>query len=710
MRVASNVRRRIAAGALAALLAALVAFVAFGGGDGSSPSATTTVAEQAAEDTNDRGGDADEVPTDPRFDAAGRKAERELSVADDEDAWAVPDAVSRPLDRLWDDERGAYVSPGGRISTRLNAELLRLHAAAAQAGHDGPARRDARVRRIVAYLTGPAYIDSTEGERFGGSRHNSIHVPGWRQSSSRVVNQHPSIDATVARGLRGAWLAREGTELSGKLRDDLRRTVVAVASSKEFRAPNRLLNQINWNADLYAAAATVSGDETLLREDYREQLQWFVDHAHEPTVEGGRPNLSRGNGFFYQPEADPQATLNRSDTVEYASIVLGALRYYDEAVQAGMKPLDEDDRATMTAWATHTIDGGWTPSGYLNWETGKAASRLHLRQYWALALDGVANGTRGSAGLTRRDPADADRLISRGEELFRRWAADAGSVLLPATSFNYPSRFVGVRNNRTTASVRLAATVAEWTASCGCRGRLTPPAAADAPLRIRFDPQFRRLAVNGPRYATAISPTAIPTGGGLEPAWILDANASSLGALGGGGQGSLGLRIVADGRTLLDTQPGPTRAGALGLRPVTKDPDAYTGRIAFGESVVRVTHRFEPDRIVTTYLVDPRREVEVRIRLPSAGRGGRVRCGPGVLGLPPRGRLPGCERGEDYVVRSAGGASMHVGLVGLTPGGVLSRSRPAARSTVPRPGSQATVRIRLDERTSITRVMRPDAD
>lgn len=710
MRVAPNVRRRIAAGALAALLAALLAFVVFGGGDGAGPSATTTVAEEAAEDTNDRGGDADEVPTDPRFDAAGRKAERDLSVSDDEDAWAVPDAVSRPVDRLWDEKRGAYVSPGGRISTRLNAELLRLHAAAAQAGHEGPARHDARVRRLVAYLTGPAYVDTAEGEEFGGSRHNSIHVPGWRQSSSKVVNQHPSIDATVARGLRAAWLAREQTKLSGKLRDDIRRDVVAVASSQEFRAPNRLLNQINWNADLYAAAATVSGDETLLREDYREQLQWFVDHAHEPTVEGGRPNLSRGDGFFYQPEADSQTTLNRSDTVEYASIVLGALRYYDEAVQAGMRPLDDDDRATMTAWANHTIDADWTPSGYLNWETGKAGSRLHLRQYWALALDGVANGTRGSVGLTKRDPRDGDRLISRGEELFRRWASDAGSVLLPATSFNYPSRFVGVRNNRTTASVRLAATIAEWAASCGCRGTLAPTLAAKAPLQIRFDPEFRRLAVNGPRYSTAISPTAVPTGGGLEPAWLLDADATSLGALGGGGQGSLGLRLVAGRQTLLDTQPGPTRAGALGLRPVTKEQDAYTGRVALGDSVVRVTHRFEPDRIVTTYLVDPRRDVEVLIRLPSAGKGGTVRCGRGTLGLPPRGRLPGCKRGEDYVVRSAGGATMHVGLVGLTPGGVLTKSRPGVRSTVPRPGSQATVRIRLNKRTSITRVMRPDAD
>ncbi|WP_026912569.1 hypothetical protein [Patulibacter minatonensis] len=711
MKAAPKHRRRIAAAALAALLAALLAFVAFGSGDGgSTPTGTTRVADPTTEDSVDNGSDADEVPTDPKFDQAGKKAERELSVSDDDDAWAVPDAVSMPLNRLWNEKKGVYVSPGGRVSTRLNAELLRLHAAAAVAGHKGSARHDNRVRRIVAYLTGPAYIDSSEGEKFGSSRHNSIHVPGWRQSSSEVVNQHPSIDATVARGLRMAWLARANVKLSGKARDAIRKDVVAVASSKAFRNPERLLNQINWNADLYAAAATVSNDDTLLKNDYRAQLQWFVDHAHEPTVEGGRPNLSSGNGFFYQPEADSQTVLNRSDTVEYASIVMGALRYYDEAVRAGMKPLSDDDQKTLTAWVSHTLEADWTASGYLNWETGKAGSRLHLRQYWALALDGVANGLLGSAGMTKRDPTEGDRVVSRGEELFRRWSSGAGTVLLPATSFNYPSRFVGVRNNRTTASVRLGATIAEWAADCRCRGRLAAPASAKAPVLTRFDPEFKRLTVNGPRYSTALSPTAIPTGGGLEPAWLLDANADSLIALGGGGQGSLGLRLVGDGKVLLDTQPGPTQVGALALRQAKKDPNAYTGRAALGDTVVRVTHRFLPDRIITTYLVDPRRDVEVQLRLPSAGRSGTVRCGPGVLGLPKRGRLPGCGRGQDYVVRSAGGASMHVGLLGLTPGGIITRSRPGVRSTLPRPGSQATIRIRVNSRTQITRVIRPDAD
>lgn len=707
MRVAPNVRRRIAAGALAALLAALLAFVVFGGGDGSSPSATTTVADEAAEDTNDRGGDADEVPTDPRFDAAGRKAERELSVSDDEDAWAVPDAVAMPVDRLWDEKRGAYVSPGGRISTRLNAELLRLHAAAAQAGHEGPSRRDARVRRLVAYLTGPAYIDTAEGEQFGGSRHNSIHVPGWRQSSSKVVNQHPSIDATVARGLRAAWLAREQTKLSGKLRDDIRTDVVAVASSKEFRAPNRLLNQINWNADLYAAAAAVTGDARLLREDYRAQLQWFVDHAHAPVRPGGLPNLSGGNGFTYQPEADRTATLNRSDTVEYANIVLGSLRYYDEAVRAGMEPLAPEDRATLRAWAEHTLDAGWTASGYLNWETGKAGSRLHLRQYWALALDGAVAASRSAADLTGLPPSEGDELLSRADALFRRWAARERSVLLPATAFGYPSRFASVRDNRTTASVRLAATVAEWAASCGCGGLLPAADPSTAPLHVALDGDLRRLAVNGPNYSTAISPVAVPTGGGLEPGWLLDRNARPLGALGGGGPGSLGLRLSRGAREVLDTQPGQRRSEALSLLPVDGEPRAFSGRVAGPDAVVRVTHRFEVDRIVTRYVVDPQRPVDVEVRIPSAGGAGTVRCA-GTTVLDHTVTIPGCRPGRDLLVQATGGGSMHVAFEGLPRRADVSLRRARQRSTVPDPGRQATLRFRLDRRTTITRTLRPD--
>jgi hypothetical protein len=705
MRVAPNVRRLVAAAALAVLLSGCG-----GGGDDTTTVSrgTTTIESGPAPEADDRG-DADEVTQDPRFEAAGRAAERRLRAAAADDAWAVPNAVLAPVDRLWDDRVGAYVSPGGRVSTRLNSELLRIHAAAARAGYTGPARQDERVRRIAAYLTGPAYIGSPDGERFGASRHNAIHVPGWRQSSAPVVNQHPSIDAAVARGLRAAWLARTAVAMPGTTEEAIRATVEAVASSRAFRAPARLLNQINWNADLYAAAATVTGDPTLLRDDYRAQLQWFVDHAHVPVRPGGSPNLSGGNGFTYQPETTRSATLNRSDTVEYASIVLGSLRYYDEAVRSGMQPLAPQDRATLRAWAEHTLDADWTASGYLNWETGKAGSRLHLRQYWALALDGAVAAARSAADLTGLPPSEGDELLSRADALFRRWADREGSVLLPATAFGYPSRFASVRNNRTTASVRLAATLAEWAASCGCGGRLPAADPSTAPLDVALDGELHRLAVNGPTYSTAISPVAVPTGGGLEPAWLLDARARPLGALGGGGPGTLGLALSRGGREVLDTQPGQgPRAEALTLRPVDGEPRTFSGRVTGDAAVVRVTHRFEVDRIVTRYVVDPQRPVDVEVRIPSAGGAGTVRCAGDTV-LDHVETIPGCRRGRDLLVQAAGGASMHVAFEGLPTHADVSLRRARERSTVPDPGRQATLRFRLDRRTTITRTLRPDA-
>ena len=697
-----NLRRWTAVAVLALALAGC------GGGEEAAAPATTTVPEPAAEAAPEEATSADEVASDRTVARAARRAARDLGRAGASDAWAVPDAVLAPLDTLWSDRLGAYLSPGGVVSTRLNAELLRIHAAAARAGHTGPSRRDDRIGRIAAYLTGPAYIADVKGVRFGGSRHNSIHVPGWRESSDDVVNQHQSIDAAVARALRETWLVRDRVRVPATTQARIRRTVAAVAASPTFAYPGRLLNQINWNAELYAAAATITGNPAPLRDDYRRQLTWFADHAHRPIAKGAQPNLSTGLGFYYQPEDDARASVNRSDTVEYANTVLGALRYYDEAVAAGMQPLSGSERRTLKAWARHTLRADWAPSGYLNWETGKGASRVHLRQYWALALDGAVNAATGGSRLIGTEPAEGDRLLARGVALFRRWAADTGTVLLPPTAFGFPSAFENVKENRTTASVRLAAAIAEWAADCGCSGQLPPADPQQAQLVTAYDPGFRRLAVNGPRYATAISPVAAPTGGGLEPAWILDERATPLTALGGGGDGSLGLRVDRSGAVLLDTQPGLAGAANLSLAAVLGQDDAYTGVVSGAGADVRVTHEFRRDEIVTRYVVDPTVGVRVTLRVPSAGREGTVRCTarPAELIEVADERLPGCQEGQDYLVRSDG-ANMHVDFAGLPRRARVALSRPAARSTAPRPGQQATVRFRVTKRTTFERILRP---
>jgi hypothetical protein len=198
----------------------------------------------------------------------------------------------------------------------------------------------------------------------------------------------------------------------------------------------------------------------------------------------------------------------------------------------------------------------------------------------------------------------------------------------------------------------------------------------------------------------------------MEPAWLLDAQGRSLGALGGGGSGTLGLGLTRGGRAVLDTQPGPSRADALTLTPVPGEPRTLTGTIAGPGAAVRVTHRFEPDRIVTTYVVDPQRAVDVTLRVPSNGRDGTVRCAADSVvpaGSAGSAALPGCPAGRDYLVRSADGASMHVAFQGLLRRTRVTLSRPGARSTLPRPGHQATLRFRLSGRLVFTRTLRPDA-
>ncbi|MFA4927259.1 MAG: hypothetical protein WC558_01995, partial [Patulibacter sp.] len=550
-----------------------------------------------------------------------------------------------------------------------------------------------------------AFLTSDQGVEFGPSRHNVVHVPGWRESSTSPVNQHPSIDAAVARALRSAWLAREQIELSPEARAAMTRTVVAVASSPAFRAPTRLLNQVNWNADVYAAAATISGDPTRLRHDYREQLRWFAEHAHAPVSRGGLPNLTAAGAFVYHPAGDPEALVNRSDTAEYANVVLGSLRYHRQALAAGMVPLDAGERRTLAAWAQRTRDASWTPSGYLNWETGKGSTRLHLRQYWALALDGISGAIRGAPELTGIPADDGTQLLARATTLFRRWVERQGSAFLPATAFGYPTAFESVRDNRITASVRIAGTLAEWAATCDCDGRLPDAAPAEERLRVTFDERFQRIAVNGPRYATTLSPTARPTGGGLEPGWILDAQARPLGPLGGGSDGSFGLQLRKAGGSVLDTQPGPTRAKGLRFAPDPSDATRFRARLAEDDASIDLTHRFTRDGIVTDYAVRADREAWVSLRLPSSGDEGTVECrfaAPGAEAA----FVPGCPAGSVYVIRS-GAALMQVELSGLPSNARVDLNRPEPRSTLSDPGQQITVGFPVTGSVRIRRTLTP---
>ena len=51
-----------------------------------------------------------------------------------------------------------------------------------------------------------------------------------------------------------------------------------------FRYPNVRLNQINWNSEVFAHAATMTGDTSLLRRDYYLHMRRFVAGVHRPWM------------------------------------------------------------------------------------------------------------------------------------------------------------------------------------------------------------------------------------------------------------------------------------------------------------------------------------------------------------------------------------------------------------------------------------------
>src|SRR5690349_11908397 len=141
----------------------------------------------------------------------------------DGDYWALADRLQPWLDGDWQDAQGAYLSKYGGGGTQHNANLLLTHAAAALAGHTGPARQDERARRLAARLcASPPWSANLPGtnsgcpsaqppENSGGGADpggTQTHACGWGSGLSTTTRQHVVIDTEVVRGLAMAYRAR----------------------------------------------------------------------------------------------------------------------------------------------------------------------------------------------------------------------------------------------------------------------------------------------------------------------------------------------------------------------------------------------------------------------------------------------------------------------------------------------------------------------
>jgi hypothetical protein len=647
--------------------------------------------------------------------AALASAEARLQAADPGDLWSVADAAATPIEGLWNADQGAYVV-AGVARARLNAEMLLLHAYAALDGRDGSggqASHPERIEPLVRLLTGPMYIPTLNGRVAPAPEpgHSvTIHAPGFADPVGGVDSMHQALDAVAARALAAAYRARDIVGLSQEARDLIRDRVSSVARSPFWRSPARLLNQINWSADLYAADAEVTGDPTLLRRDYRAQLVWFADHATKPAYPGGTGNLGSGGAFRYLPQRVASNPTNRSDTGEYANITLGALAYLDQARKAGMGTLPKRTRETLRAWVRRTAWGDWTSSGYLNWDSGKGVSRLHLTQYWLLALRGFAAGTEGSTaqGLLPAQRATTRWLVRRAVRTYQERAAEADSVVLPATAFGLSGGpLVTPSFDGLTGTARFASTLAEM----ADRGLASPADgdAVDVPLPDAFtnDDDIGRTAVTTTRFSTAfLRPWAPLKVGGLEPARLLDSRGRALTGIGGSEDGALGLSIVAAGQTVLETQRGIYRREQSTIAPPKPQRDVSRTMtrpltLTGGESEIGVTvgvaHRVTASSIRTTYTVrNTRKEgVVAEVRVPTYG-------GPKPSSLQVGQRIGPAALQRSLTVRTASGGRFLLRFADLPAGTTSSVVRVEPQTGNPNPGPQLVVRIRVPKKATAT--------
>jgi hypothetical protein len=460
----------------------------------------------------------------------------------DADYWAFADRHMAGLDDRWRADRRAYTDEHGNAEIRENAAMLLTHAVAAYTGHVGPTRQDARARILVDRMTQPPAWLGT------GPAPAPTQSTCWSEDLDRPIRQHMSLEPKVADALAWAWRARAQLGLSPAAIQRIADTVGACAASPAWRYPRRLLNQINWNAEMYAAAASVTGRPDLLVSDYHRQLLDFTAGITRPMAGMRSPNLGPGFSFHYRPDHRGTAGSN-VDTPEYANIVIQALAYYEQALRAGMPPLPDGYVRRLRSWMLRLQAGSWTHAGYLNWDTSRGLRRWHSGQYWAFAQQGLLTiATTPRFWRDTRQGAWAKSMFDQGLVLYRRLADEQHDVFAPRLMFGVDPRMKsnGIFRARIMASVARAIGL-----GLGSAPALEPP-----PLWA-YDPDTGRLAITTPRYSTAIVPDdrGLFGYGGIELARLFGPGQRVASGLGGRPPDAFGV-VVSDrrGRVLLTSQ------------------------------------------------------------------------------------------------------------------------------------------------------------
>ncbi len=557
----------------------------------------------------------------------------------DADYFAVADEVVRRLNRTWEQENRTYSSGGRVVDVIYNAALLTIHAVAAERGYEaGPARNDERARLIAERL-------SESPPFFAGRRlpnpDTMFHTPGWLGDLDTLNSpMDKAIDPKVAEALTAAWRARDVLGLAPLLAQRLADCVDSVARGPFFRYPYVRLNQINWNAELYACAHTVTGDSELLRLDYRRHMMRFAEGARRPLQRDWARHLSDSYRFQYQTTS--RRSSKNVDSAEYANITLHFIAWYERALRAGMPPLPEADLALLRAWTARVQFGYWTHSGLLSWDSGLGFKRWMKAKTWAYALQGpLAIACSPRFHLDPRQGAWAKYVFDRGLAQFTERCEELKPRHLPpAHMFSVGSEYQGKGSQRLYVARMGANAVRAIVHGLG-----SMPAAPPPPV-YSFDADVGRLNVSTPAYATAVfvdDRGALPYGG-IDLARFFDAAGVPVGGVGGRPPASFGVVVRRRaGRQRVLASQRPSSRGSLVLtrsprgrvdrvRRLPRRPDAgpfgelaAVGTIAGGGAAVTARHRFTAAFVETTWTVERRRGgLAAEVLFPSWGRNASI--------------------------------------------------------------------------------------
>ncbi|HKE81027.1 MAG TPA: hypothetical protein VKB54_17040 [Solirubrobacteraceae bacterium] len=457
----------------------------------------------------------------------------------------MSDRLARLLDHLWDERLGRYRPGADLTETMVNANLLLVHAVAARHGAGGPARNDARARRIADWL-----VDSPVWTEHVPSGHKQGHAPGWIAETGGW-QQHLVIDAEVVDGLTHAYRARHELGLPERTVQLIADRIHRVAAGPYWRWPTLRLNQFNWHVLVFAGDASVSGNTAGFARDAGAHIDRFLRGVGRHGRSAG--NLGPGLRFHYLP-AEPVANRMNVDSAEYANIVLSFSRFYEQARAAGM-PRPSRLRL-LREWVRRALAGYWTHSGYANWDSGFGFERWHQTKKLALmqqALIGVASAEELQPSSAWG--AWAKWMLDRSLSWYDALAARAGRIPDPVAFGVHVAA-------QSSADAALGAARMAANAARALDAGLDRTPSARPPALYAYDPDTGRLAVTTPAYSTAI--VAVNQGafpyGGIDLARLMDADGRVAGTIGGVPPAAFGIVLRdAHGRIAAASQRGRTR-------------------------------------------------------------------------------------------------------------------------------------------------------